>query len=127
MKTKLTVLFAVVLTFNSFASSNPGMQASYKVFSVNNFGNFNVHRQQNSAALTWTFSSTDVSAFIIKRSFDGDYFTTVDQKGVGNGHWNKFLDNTVDPGISYYKIVAVMNDGSEEESSIEEVRIVKRR
>ena len=126
MKTKLTVLLAVVFTLNSFASTDPGMQTSYKV-SVSNFGNFNVHRQHNSAALSWTFNSSDVSTFIIKRSFDGDYFTTVDQKGVGTGHWHKFLDSTVDPGVSYYKIVAVMDDGTEEESSIAEVRIVKRR
>ena len=126
MKTKITLLLAVVLTLNAIGSPNPQPQPS-KVFSVNNFGSLNVHRQHNNAALSWTFNSTDVSGFIIKRSYDGSMFSTVGQQAASNGHWTKFVDATVEPGTVYYKVVAVMRDGSQEESPVADVRIVRHR
>jgi hypothetical protein len=126
MKTKLTLLLAVVLTLNSFGSTNPEVQ-SQKVFSVNSFGNFNVHRQHNSAALSWIFNSSNVSYFVIQRSYDGSNFSSIGQQALGNAHWNKFLDTTVEPGTIYYKIIAVMDDGLREESPVAEVRIVRHR
>lgn len=127
MKTKFTLLLAVVLTLNASGSTNPQMQSSCKVFSVNNFGNFNVHRQHNSAALSWVFNSSNVSGFLIQRSYDGSNFSTIDEQGLGSGHWNKYIDATVEPGTIYYKIIAVMDDGSREESPVAEVRIVRHR
>ena len=126
MKTKIALLLAVVLTLNAVASPNPQPQPS-KVFSVNNFGSVNVHRQHNNAALSWTFNSTDASGFIIKRSYDGGWFETVGQQACGGGRWNKFVDATVEPGTIFYKVVAVMRDGSQEESPVAEVRIVRHR
>ena len=112
---------------NASASTNPVMQSSTTVFSVNNFGNFNVHRQHNSAALSWIYDSGNVSSFIIQRSYDGSYFNTIHQQSAGSGHWNKFLDSTVEPGTIYYKIIAVNNDGSREDSPVATVRIVRHR
>ena len=127
MKTSVTVSLAFILALNAVGSSTLPLQTSYSTFSVSNFGNFNVHRQQNSAALSWIFNTTGVSGFVIKRSYDGSWFETVGQQSPGSGHWNKFLDATVEPGTVYYKIVAVMNDGSNEESPITQVRIVRHR
>ena len=127
MKTKLTVLLFVALSLNTLGSTGPELQPSNKVFSVNNFGSLNVHRQQNSAAVNWIFNSTNVSGFIVQRSYDGSYFSPICQQGKSNGHWNKFLDTTVEPGTIYYKVIAVMDDGSNEESPVAEVRIVRRR
>ena len=126
MKAKVTVLLAIVLSMNASASTNPMMQPSTTVFSVNSFGNFNVHRQHNSAALSWIYSG-NVSSFIIQRSYDGSYFNTIHQQSAGSGHWNKFLDSTVEPGTIYYKIIAVNNDGSMEDSPVATVRIVRHR
>ena len=127
MKAKVTVLLAIVLSMNASATTNPMMQPSTTVFSVNNFGNFNVHRQHNSAALSWIYDSGNVSSFIIQRSYDGSYFNTIHQQSPGSGHWNKFLDSTVEPGTIYYKIIAVNNDGSREDSPVATVRIVRHR
>jgi hypothetical protein len=126
MKAKITLLLAVVLTLNAIGSPYPQPQPS-KFFSVNNFGNVNVHRQHNNAALSWTFNSTDVSGFVIKRSYDGTWFSTVGTQAAGSGHWTKYCDSTVEPGTVFYKIVAVMKDGSQEESPVAEVRIVRHR
>jgi hypothetical protein len=126
MKTKLTVVLALILSLNVFASSTPGIAIS-TVFSVNNFGSLNAHRQHNSAALSWDFNSSDVSGFIIQRSYDGTYFSQIDQVGVSSGHWNKYTDATVEPGTIYYRIIAVMKDGTREDSPIATVRIVRHR
>ena len=126
MKAKITLLLAVVLTLNAIGSPYSQPQPS-KFFSVNNFGNVNAHRQHNSAALSWTFNSPDVSGFVIKRSYDGTMFSTVGTQAVGSGHWTKYCDATVEPGTIFYKIVAVMKDGSQEESPVAEVRIVRHR
>lgn len=126
MKTKVTLLLAVVLTLNAIGSPNPQPQPS-KIFSVNSFGNINVHRQHNNAALSWIFNSTNVSNFIVKRSYDGTMFSTVGTQAPSSGNWTKYLDTTVEPGTIYYKIVAVMNDGSQEESPVVDVRIVRHR
>ena len=125
MKTKITLLLAVVLTLNAIGSPSPQPQPS-KVFSVNNFGNINVHRQHNNAAVSWTFNSVNASGFIIKRSYDGDWFETVGQQGLSRGHY-KFVDSSVDPGIVYYKVIAVLSNGIQEESPVAEVRIVRHR
>jgi hypothetical protein len=127
MKTKLTVVLALVLSLNVLASTMPEPQTSTKVFSATNFGSFNVHRQHNSAALSWIFNSPTVTGFTIQRSYDGEYFSTIDQVGTSTGHWNKYLDATVEPGTIYYRIIAVMKDGSKEESPVTTVRIVRHR
>lgn len=127
MKTKFTLLLAVVLTLNASGSTHPQMQSCSKVFSVNNFGNFNVHRQHNSAALSWVFNSPNVSKFLIQRSYDGSNFSTIDEQGLSSGHWNKYLDLTVEPGTIYYRVIAIMDDNTREESPVAEVRIVRHR
>jgi hypothetical protein len=127
MKTQLTVVLALILSLNVLGSTRPEPQTSTKVFSVTNFGSFNVHRQHNSASLNWGFNSPNVTSFIIQRSYDGEYFGAIDQVGRSNGHWNKYIDATVEPGTIYYKIIAVMNDGSRDESPVTSVRIVRHR
>lgn len=127
MKTRLTVVLAVFLSLNVLGSTTPEPKTPATVFSVTNFGSFNVHRQHNSAALSWIFNSSAVTGYIIQRSYDGTYFVTVAQVGRNSGHWNKYLDNAVEPGTIYYKIIAVMNDGSREESPVATVRIVRHR
>lgn len=127
MKTKFTLLLAVILTLNAFGSTGSPMQAPFEKFSVNNFGQFNVHRQHNSASVNWIFTSSNVSGFLVQRSYDGVYFNTIAEQGLSNGHWNKFLDTTVEPGTVYYRIIAIMDDNSRQESPVAEVRIVRHR
>ena len=127
MKTTLSVVLAFVITVSALGSTNPPKHSLSTTFSVNNFGGFNVHRQHNSAALNWIFNSPDVSSFIITRSYDGESFYFVSQQAPSNGHWNRFIDNTVEPGTNYYRITAVLKNGSREESPVQQIRIVRRR
>lgn len=126
MKTKFTLLLAVVLTLNSVASASPEIEHVLKPYSVNNFGNFHVHRQHNYAALNWIFDAPNASNFIIQRSYDGSNFSTINSQAPGSGHWNKYVDTTVEPGTIYYRIIAVTDAGSET-SPVAEVRIVRHR
>ena len=128
MKTKLTSLLLIVVvssTTMSFTNQQKLNVAITKAVMAGNFGSFNVHRMHNSAALRWGFNSTEVSSFIIQRSYDGTYFSTIDQQAPATDHWNKYTDNTVEPGFIYYRLIAVMNDGSEEYSAVEMLRIVR--
>ncbi len=90
------------------------------------FKRFNVHRQQNGVAIQWTVSDIEgISSFIIERSWDGVYFETIDVIEATNEQ-NRYLDtNEIYPGYWYYKITAVMNDGSEVTSEVDMVRIVR--
>jgi hypothetical protein len=127
MKTKITLVLALVLTLNAVATTTPPSHSTHKSFSVNSFGNFNVHRQHNSAALSWIFNSPNVSTFIIKRSYDGVNFEVIGSQTLSSGHWTKFLDTTVEPGTIYYQVVAVLNGVAVEESAVAQVRIVRHR
>ena len=127
MKAKITLLLALALTLNSVATTTLPSESTGKTFSVNNFGSFNVHRQHNSAALSWIFNSPTVSTFIIKRSYDGYNFDVVGEQPPCSGHWTKFIDTTVEPGTVYYKVIAVLNGAAVEESAVAQVRIVRHR
>lgn len=127
MKTKITLALALVFSLTAIATTTLPTHSTHKTFSVNSFGNFNVHRQHNSAALSWVFNSPNVSTFIIKRSYDGVNFDVIGQQSLSSGHWTKFLDTTVEPGTIYYKVVAVLNGVVVEESAVEQVRIVRHR
>ena len=86
-----------------------------------------MHRQHNSAALSWSFASPNVSTFVIKRSYDGDYFSIVGEQPPSSGRSTRFLDTTVEPGTVYYKVIAVLNGAAVEESAVAQVRIVRHR
>jgi hypothetical protein len=90
------------------------------------FQRFLVHRQHNDAALAWAMTSNEgVMGFVIERSYDGVYFDYLDETGVDNGAWNRYRDTSVYPGLIYYRIIAVMEDGTTVTSAIEMVRIVR--
>jgi hypothetical protein len=90
------------------------------------FKRFNVHRQQNGVAIQWSVSNIDqISSFIIERSWDGVYFDTIDVLDA-SADQNRYLDNNeIYPGYWYYRITAVLNDGTEVTSEVDVVRIVR--
>lgn len=89
------------------------------------FGSFNVHRQHNSAALSWNTNGDNVSSFVIERSYDGEYFDAVGGCAPATGRWHRYKDDTVEPGLIYYRIAAYMPGGSIEYSHTAMVKIVK--
>jgi len=131
MKAIFTVTLTIYLiSFSAIASTTPNKKSiattSFSTLTAEDiFGKINVHRKQAGVSLNWTTTeNNDISAFLIERSWDGNYFETIDQVEVNNG-MNRYQDNDVFPGHLYYRIVAVMNDGTEIASAVEMVRIVK--
>ena len=131
MKTILSVVLTVILLSSSVVASPPYNSNSRtnaalsSITTADIFGKVFAHRQQNGVSLNWTvINSQDVVSFVIERSWDGVYFDAIDEVAVAEGT-NRYRDNDIYPGYLYYRIIAVMNDGTEVSSSIEMVRIVR--
>jgi hypothetical protein len=131
MKTILSFLLTATMLSTSVTAApvpqemaTPVEQTSITTSDI--FKRFNVHRQQNGVAIQWTVSNIDqISSFIIERSWDGVYFDTIDVLDATSDQ-NRYLDNNeIYPGFWYYRITAVMNDGTEVTSEVDMVRIVR--
>lgn len=129
MKTSLSILLLIVI--GSITMANPGKtvpQSAKKpseITKVNGIGALNVHRQHNAVAISWTATSANITKFLVQRSYDGDWFEVIGEQTMGNGHWNRFQDKDVTPGFVYYKVTAIMTDGTTASSSVEMIRIVR--
>jgi hypothetical protein len=131
MKTILSLLLtATILTTSVTAAPVPqkisDQVATSSLSTSEVFKRFNVHRQQNGVAIQWTVANVEeISSFIIERSWDGVYFETINVLDASSDQ-NRYLDNNeIYPGYWYYRITAVMNDGSEVSSEVDMVRIVR--
>ena len=128
MKAILSVILTVSLISSSVVaapSHYKSANASVSNYTADIFGRINAHRKQQGVELSWNVSgANDISGFIIERSWDGVYFDAIDEVQVDAGTL-KYQDNDVFPGYLYYRITAVMNDGTEISSPVEMVRIVK--
>ena len=131
MKT-ITTLGLALLIIAGFANGKPSHQGISPVSNFTSkqlaevFGTFHVHRQGDFASLNWNVTSENVASFNIERSYDGTNFELVAIVLPNAARWNRYTDQTVEPGIIYYRIIAVMNNGSPDEySATEMVKIVK--
>ena len=126
--TILMLAMLCTLTATTQAKQIPANNGSYSITLgklADVFGAFHAHRQGDFASLNWNVVSDEVASFRIERSYDGEFFTTVDEVSPSDSRWNRYTDNSVEPGIIYYRVIAIMNDGTEESSSTEVVKIVK--
>lgn len=126
MKTVTSIFCAVILTSAAIASPLPAkkQQAVTIAKFTNEFSRFNVHRQQKGVLLTWIFSDpNNVVSFQIQRSYDGEFYENAGEVPA-NGK-NQYKDNDVFPGHIYYRIAALMYDGSTIYSNVDVVRIVR--
>jgi hypothetical protein len=114
----------VISTSVVTASPVPGSKVS-KVF--NGFDAFHAHRQQTGVALAWRHTSSTVTAFVIQHSYDGVSFNTIDEVTPELTGWNNYKDDAALPGYNYYRIGAVLTDGSIDYSDVECVRLVRRK
>lgn len=134
MKTKASILCLLFVSVNTltgaaFAAEDPApVNTVHKpVQRVENvFRSFFLHRQHNGVALNWTVSSGNITSFVIQKSYDGEYFDNVDMQISTVGRWSRTIDNDVFPGYIYYRVIAVLSDGTECYSAAQCVRIVKR-
>ena len=132
MKTKVSVfllLLSSAITLTSATYKGDASQVKSAQSPIEDvFRSFNLHRQgADGISLSWTVSSNHVSDFIIQRSYDGEYFDDLDLHIKTLGRWNRANDTEVFPGIIWYRIVAVMDDGTEAVSPTQYVRIVRRK
>ena len=130
--TILAFAFLFVTVSSIFAKPLPTSAISQHSKSLQQttvFESFTAHRQGDAAILNWIFSSEEVTSFVIERSYDFDpnerFFTPIAEVCPDAAHWNRYTDETVEPGIIYYRIVAYSNGVAIETSSVEEVKIVK--
>lgn len=130
MKTLLLCLVAISLSLSVTANTNyhnPAPKQGAKNTAVV-FQKLNVHRQQQGIAVTWTMDNgTDILGFVIEKSYDNYYFEeagTADFDISGRQH---FLDTSFFPGYIYYRVIAVMADGTTQISDTVMIRIVSRK
>lgn len=127
MKTILTLAFVAFLTVTTSAVATD-LHPSYTQNTTNScFSFFRVHRQQNGAGMMWGVNKQGVKEFLVERSEDGQYFEAVTTLPANGAAQYRHTDNEVFPGLISYRITAVMEDGSNEVSPIQQVRIVSRR
>lgn len=135
MKTRASVLLllfvsACALSSAAFSTGNPAPAASFKKAAPkvdNVFRSFFLHRQHNDdIVLNWTVTSSNIASYVIQKSYDGEYFDNIDIEINTVGKWTRATDKDVFPGYIYYKVIAIMNDGTEVSSAVQVVRIVKR-
>ena len=134
MKTKVSVFLLLLLsaitlssaTYIGDASKEISVQAPIQNINYV-FGSFNLHRQHDGVSINWTVSTNNISSYIIQKSYDGEYFDNVDLAVTSVGRWNRSIDNDVFPGYIHYRIIAVLNDGTECYSPVQVIRIVRRK
>jgi hypothetical protein len=93
------------------------------------FGYFRVHRQSTDVSLSWAVSNpSTVTCFTIERSYDGSLFFEIDEVGCSSVEPTyKYRDTGAYPGYLFYRVVAHRQDGSTENSPVEEIRIVSKK
>lgn len=126
MKTVIVILSALTLTTSAIASPLPAKKPQGVTIAkfTNEFARFNAHKQAANVALTWVFTDPgNVVSFAIEWSYDGVSFERIAE--VPAAGKNQYKDTNVFPGHNYYRIVALMYDGSSIYSNVDMVRIVR--
>lgn len=127
MKTAMLTFCSLVVLSTAIASPLPSakLQGTTIARYTNEFSKLNAHRQAKGIVIDWIFSDpNNVVAFEVQRSYDGSFFEKAGE--VAPSGKNQFKDNDVFPGHIYYRIAALMYDGSIIYSTVEVVRIVSR-
>ena len=133
MKT-ISAIFSMLLLAAIIGNSTNATTQKTRIAQVSstsssvNFGRFNAHRQQKGIGLSWNMVANDrIQGFVIERSYDGEWFEEVGQAGFQSSNHYRFTDGSVYPGYLYYRVIAILEDGTEDVSATECVRIVSRK
>ena len=125
-----SILIVTLLGFNSPsnvpmlqpANQNVKQKPVEEIFSY-----IRCHRQAKNIVVNWGVSSTaGIDYFLIYHSEDNDFYDDIAPMPVANTEKYSFKHLSVFPGYHYYKIAAVMLDGTTVWSGIDVVRIVSR-
>lgn len=133
MKT-LTIFAISAMVFFSIAAT----PVSNKITPVRNeskafdgFSSIRTHRQGKGAVVSWSFTSSNVSGFIVQRTNEDPYdpysvWITVSNVGYDQSRSYKCCDENPFAGLINYRVIAVMNNGSSITSDISTVHIAAR-
>ena len=132
---KKLFVFAVaftVFTGFTFSGEKDGQNLNESVTVTANvtheFTHFRLHPQtKKNVVLSWGITSpAGVSNFRIERSYDGEFFDVINEPSCNNSTRFTWKDEGVYPGLIYYRIGCVMNDGTCHYSAVETIRVVQR-
>lgn len=127
MKTLFSFLaFAALVITSSFTVAQQQEVNVKQAFSCFNF--MRVNRQgKNDVAINWAVNNPQISMFIVERSYDGEFYDNVTTIPSSGASIYRHQDRDIYPGVIYYRVIAVYNNGSTECSPVESIRIVQRR
>ncbi len=131
---KLFVFAVAFIAFTgfSFSGKNDGVKygsdASVSADVNHEFRYFRIHHQsKKNVVLNWGITtSAGVSSFRIERSYDGEFYEVINETACNNATKFTWKDEGIFPGVIYYRIGCVMNDGTCHYSPIETIRVVQR-
>jgi hypothetical protein len=127
MKKIFTLIASLIIVLTTTANS-PVNPVKLQVAADQAFAFFRVHRMADDASLNWGITNPiQAASFVIERSYDGVEFETIDVVAANGSASYRYRDNTVFPGVSYFRITCVNTDNSEVQSAIVDLRIVKRK
>lgn len=130
---KLFVFAVAFIAFTGFTFSGKNEAVTSKdsasvTKNVHEFSYFRIHHQsKKNVVLNWGVTTpAGVSSFIVERSYDGEFYDVINQVDGNNSTRFSWKDEGVYPGVIYYRIGCVMNDGTCNYSNIETIRVVQR-
>lgn len=83
-----------------------------------------VQRQEKDVAVAWEATGA-AKEFVVERSYDGEYFEAVKTLGRTQVARQRYTDRNVYPGIIYYRIKAIKENGGVENSAVETLRLAR--
>ena len=129
---KLFVFAIAFIAFTGFTFSGENEGVKYNgapgAKFDHDFTYFRIHHQsKKNVVLNWGITTpAGVSNFRIERSYDGEFYDVINEPGCNNSTKFTWKDEGIFPGVIYYRIGCVMNDGSCHYSDVETIRVVQR-
>ena len=130
---KLFVFAVAFIAFTGFTFSGKNEAVTSKAPAViakttHEFSYFRIHHQtKKNVVLNWGITTpAGVSSFIVERSYDGEFYDVINQVACNNSVKFSWKDEGIYPGLIYYRVGCIMNDGTCHYSEIETIRVVQR-
>jgi hypothetical protein len=131
---KLLVFATAFIAFTGFTFSGKNdvvtnkQSASVAAIADHEFTYFRIHHQsKKNVVLNWGIATpAGVSSFRVERSYDGDFYDVINEPACNSATKFSWKDEGIFPGVIYYRIGCVMNDGTCHYSPVETIRVVQR-
>ena len=131
---KLFVFAVAFIAFTGFTFSGKNdvvasnSSASVTTNAYHEFTYFRIHHQsKKNVVLNWGITTpAGVASFRVERSYDGDFYDVISEPACNSSTKFTWKDEGIYPGVIYYRIGCVMNDGTCHYSAIETIRVVQR-